>query len=80
MGTWNSISGLFQSGSVCRRVKKPLLLQLLQRKSRDLNLSPFREIEPDQMKSLFAIERKKYVSELGFEPVSERICGALRAS
>ena len=41
-------------------------------KNRHLNLSPFREIEPDQVKSLFTIgEREKSIAELGFKPVSK---------
>ena len=71
MGTWNSISGLFQSGNVLREgVKKPCFLQLL-KKIRDFNLSPFREIEPDQVKVCLQFVERKNVVELGFEPVSQ---------
>ena len=61
MGTWNSISGWFQSGNVLREgVKKPCLLQLLSKKLvRDFNLSPFREIEPDQVKVCLQFVEKK---------------------
>ena len=48
-------------------------------KIRDFNLSPFREIEPDQVKSLCATYGEKNVSELGFEPVSQKFYGAMRA-
>ena len=73
MGTWNSISGLFQSGNVLREgVKKPCFLQLLSEKPiRDFNLSLFREIEPDQVKVCLQFVERKSVVELGFDPVSQ---------
>ena len=72
MGTWNSISGLFQSGNVLREgVKKPCFLQLLKKTIRDFNLSLFREIEPDQVKVCLQFVERKNVVELGFEPVSQ---------
>ena len=74
MGTWNSISGLFQSGNgVSGGTKKAMFLSIAKKKKiRDFNLSPFREIEPDQVKSLCATYGEKNVSELGFEPVSQK--------
>ena len=72
MGTWNSISGLFQSGNgFSGGDKKTCFLQLL-KKIRDFNLSPFREIEPDQVKSSCTTYGEKNVTELGFEPVSQK--------
>ena len=73
MGTWNSISGLFQSGNVFREgVKKTMFLSIA-KKIRDFNLSFFRKIEPDLVKvCLQLMERKKDVAELGFEPVSQK--------
>ena len=48
-------------------------------KNRDLNLSLFQEIEPDQMKKFLQLERKKKsVAELEFEPVPKSF-DALRA-
>ena len=81
MGTWNSISGLFQSGNGVSGGNKKLCFFQLLKKIRDFNLSPFREIEPDQVKKvcLQLVERKKIDAELGFEPVSQKFCGALRA-
>ena len=73
MGTWNSISGWFQSGNgVSGGNKKLCFFQLLRKKIRDFSLSPFRKIEPDQVKSLCATYGEKNVSELGFEPVSQK--------
>ena len=40
---------------------------------RDFNLSPFREIEPDQVKVCLQFVEKKNVAELGFEPVSQSL-------
>ena len=59
-------------------IKKLCFIQLLKR-IRDFNLSPFRKIEPDQVKSLCATYGEKNVSELGFEPVSQKFYGAMRA-
>ena len=81
MGTWNSISGLFQSGNVLREgVKKPCFLQLLSKKPiRDFNLSLFREIEPDQVKvCLQFVEKKKMLLNWGSNPC-HKVCGAVRA-
>ena len=73
MGTWNSISGWFQSGNgVSGGNKQKLCFFQLLKRIRDFNLSPFREIEPDQVKSLCATYGEKNVSELGFEPVSQK--------
>ena len=73
MGTWNSISGSFQSGNVFREgVKEPCFFQLL-KKIRDFNLSPCREIEPDQVKVCLQLMERKNVAELGFEPVSQKL-------
>ena len=73
MGTWNSISGLFQSGNVFREeVKKPWCLQLLKKIS-DFNLSLCRKIEPDQVKVCLQLVERKNVAELGFEPVSQKL-------
>ena len=44
---------------------------LKKKKIRDLNLSPFREIEPDQVKVCLQLVEKKDVTGLGFEPVSQ---------
>ena len=74
MGTWNSISGLFQSGNgVSGGNKKLCFLQLLEKKIRDFNLSPFREIEPDEMKVCLQLVERKIAAELGFEPVSQKL-------
>ena len=56
MGTWNSISGWFQSGNGVAggNKQKAMFLSIAKKKIRDFNLSPFREIEPDQVKSLCA--------------------------
>ena len=75
MGTWNSISGRFQSGNGISggNEQKLCFFQLLKR-SRDFNLSPFRKIEPDQVKEFVCnLWREKIVAELGFEPVSQKL-------
>ena len=55
-------------------IKKLWFLQLLEKTIRDFYLSPFREIEPDEMKvCLQLVERKKIAAELGFEPVSQKL-------
>ena len=60
MGTWNSISGWFQSGNGVSGGKKAVFLSIAEKKKiRDFNLSPFRKIEPDQVKSLCATYGEK---------------------
>ena len=73
MGTWNSISGLFQSGNGVSGGNRKLCFFQLLKKIRDFNLSPSREIEPDQVKKFMCnfMERKIF-TELGFEPVSQK--------
>ena len=53
MGTWNLISGSLQSGDVYGRVENYDVCDCFYKKNRDLNLSPFQEIEPDQMKNVY---------------------------
>ena len=74
MGTWNSISGWFQSGNgISGGNKQKLCFFQLLKRSRDFNLSPFRKIEPDQVKKVgVQLMERKNVSELGFEPVSQK--------
>ena len=74
MGTWNSISGWFQSGNgVAGGNKQKLCFFQLLKRSRDFNLSPFWKIEPDQVKKFLCnLWREKIVAELGFEPVSQK--------
>ena len=43
----------------------------LKKPIRDFDLSPFREIEPDQVKVCLQFVEKKNIAELGFEPVSQ---------
>ena len=52
-------------------IKKLCFFQLL-KKIRDFNLSPCREIEPDQVKVCLQLMERKNVAELGFEPVSQK--------
>ena len=52
-------------------IKEPCCFQLLE-KIRDFNLSPCREIEPDQVKVCLQLMERKNVAELGFEPMSQR--------
>ena len=59
MGTWNSISGWFQSGNGVSGGNKAVFLSIAEKKIRDFSLSPFRKIEPDQVKSLCAIYGEK---------------------
>ena len=53
-------------------IKKKLCFFQLLKKIRDFNLSPFREIEPDQVKSSCTTYGEQNVTELGFEPVSQK--------
>ena len=70
MGTWNSISGLFQSGNdFSGGNKKPCFFRLLKKKIRDFNLSFFRKIEPDEMKVfLQLVDRQKLLLNWGSNP------------
>ena len=55
-------------------IKSYVSYNCLKKKIRDFNLSPFREIEPDEMKvCLQLVERKRVIAELGFEPVSKSL-------
>ena len=59
--------------------KKPCLLHLLSEKPiRDFNLSPFREIEPDQVKVCLQFVEKKMLLNWGSNPC-HKVCGAVRA-
>ena len=53
-------------------IKELCFFQLLKKKIRDFNLSPCREIEPDQVKVCSKTSGEKNVAELGFEPVSQK--------
>ena len=58
---------------VFREGKKAVFLSIAEKKIRDFNLSPFREIEPDEMKVCLQLVERKIAAELGFEPVSQKL-------
>ena len=67
---WSKVEMVFREG-----IKKAVFLSIAEKKKiRDFNLSPFRKIEPDQVKKVCVqlVEREKIVAELGFEPVSQK--------
>jgi hypothetical protein len=73
MGTWNSISGLFQSGNGISGGNKKAMFLSIAKKIRDFNLSPCREIEPDQVKGCLQLMERKMLLNWGSNPCHQNL-------